>query len=208
MRRRTRRRRCVLLALLFVLSGAAGAEEPAADDPAVQAIHRLDDVLLEIMRRAEELGYWGRYERVAPIVRETFDVLFMARKTVGRHWKSFSQSERDRWVEAFTAFTISNFADRFDGYSGESFEILGQKPASHETLVVRTKLIRPDEEDVSLDYRMRAAERGWKIVDVYSGGNVSEVALRRSEYAAVLRQGGVEQLIDSVAAKAERRSRK
>lgn len=184
----------------------------AADFPeekkaaATLAIVRLDDVLLDIMMRADELGYGGRYERVAPVVREVFDIVFMAKKTVGRHWADFSAEDRRRWVETFEAFTISNFAERFDGFSGESFTILGHQPASSQTLMVLTRLNRPGSDDVSLNYRMREASEGWRVVDVYSGGRVSEIALRRSEYARVLKDGGVGQLIDSVAEMTSRRA--
>jgi phospholipid transport system substrate-binding protein len=117
---------------------------------------------------------------------------------VGRHWAKFSEDDRKRWVETFAAFTISNFAERFDGFSGESFTIVGYKPASAETLMVLTRLNRPGEDHVSLNYRMREAASGWRVVDIYSGGRVSEIALRRSEYAKVLKDGGVEKLIASV----------
>jgi phospholipid transport system substrate-binding protein len=185
----------LLLAGLPCVAPAARAEEPE------QLIERLDAVLVEIMQRADELGYDGRFERVTPVVREIFDLEFMARSTIGPHWTRLSESERERWVETFAGFTISNFADRFDGYSGETFEIVGRRPASHQTIVVQTRLNRPAQDAVSLDYRMLETPAGWKVVDVYSGGNVSEVALRRSEYAAVLKQGGIEKLIASVSSK-------
>jgi phospholipid transport system substrate-binding protein len=193
---------CLALALAPILPtqpGAAVADVPDAKKAAAsQVISRLDEMLLDIMKRADELGYGGRYEIVAPVVRDVFDISFMARKTVGRHWTKFSDDDRRRWVETFEAFTISNFAERFDGFSGESFTIVGHKPASGETLIVLTRLNRPGTDDVSLNYRMREASAGWRVVDIYSGGRVSEIALRRSEYAKVLKDGGVNKLIASV----------
>ena len=132
----------------------------------------------------------------------------MAQKSIGRYWKGLDEEQRRRWEETFEAFTISNFADRFDGFSGQSFEVVGHKPASHQTLMVLTRLIRPGSDDVELNYRMRAVDSRWVVIDLYSGGKVSEVALRRSEYGAVLKHGGIEKLIASVAAKTEQRARK
>jgi phospholipid transport system substrate-binding protein len=48
---------------------------------------------------------------------------------------------------------------------------------------------------VKLDYRLRAADGDWKIVDVYLNGTVSELALRRSEYSSLIKREGLEALL-------------
>lgn len=205
------RRRLIglLTCLLLTYPLTAQAEEPALEENgAEQVIQHLNESLLTIMKRADELGYQGRYELVAPMVEDSFDLIFMAKKTVGRYWAKLSDDEKRRWVDTFSGFTISNFADRFDGYSGQTFAIVGKKPASHETVMVLTQLVRPEADDVELNYRMREQAGGWKVVDIYSGGKVSEVALRRSEYASVLKSGGIEKLIVVVGEKAENRAKK
>jgi phospholipid transport system substrate-binding protein len=199
----------LLTCLLLTCPLAAQGQGPASeDDGAGTVIQQLNESLLTIMKRADELGYQGRYELVAPVVKESFDLIFMAKKTVGRYWAKLSDDEKRRWVETFSGFTISNFADRFDGYSGQTFEIVGKKPASHETVMVLTELIRPESDNVELNYRMREQDGKWKVVDIYSGGKVSEVALRRSEYASVLKAGGIEKLIVVVGEKADSRAKK
>jgi len=204
-----------LLAAFGAASSATRADLAAAAPPAPPAvgagppapIERLNDTLIDIMKRSDDLGYQGRYDVMAPVVRETFDVPFMAAKSIGRTWRKLGAEDRERWVAAFEGYTVSNLADRFDGFSGESLEIVGEKPASHETRVVLTLLTRPGDDDVELNYRMREGDGGWRVVDIYSDGKVSEIALRRSEYASVLKQGGIEKLIASVNAKTAERAR-
>ena len=200
------------------LSAAWADSSPAPSEPGTEesldasgatpqvTIDRLNEALLDIMRRADELGYRGRYEVVAPVVRETFDTTFMASKSIGPAWRKLAPEQRARWVDTFEAYTISNLADRFDGFSGETLEIVGDRPASNETLVVETRLDRPGDDSVGLDYRMRDAGQAWKVIDVYSDGKVSEIALRRSEYASVLRADGIEGLIAAVSGKTEKRA--
>ncbi|MCH2185578.1 ABC transporter substrate-binding protein [Myxococcota bacterium] len=184
---------------------SASVEAPSTQTPQ-WTIDKLNEALLDIMMRADELGYSGRYEVVAPVVRETFDTTFMASKSIGSTWRKLGPEDRARWVTTFEAYTISNLADRFDGFSGETLQIVGDRPASNETLVVETRLDRPGDDSVGLDYRMRDAGPAWKIIDVYSDGKVSEIALRRSEYASVLRAGGIESLIAAVSKKTEQRA--
>lgn len=167
---------------------------------ASSAIERLDAAFLDIMKRADELGLDGRISAIGPVIEETFDLAFMARAALGRAWEDLSAADRERWVETFSKYTIWRLADRFSAYSGQSFVIEGHRPASRQTLIVETRLIRPSQDDVSLHYRMREKDAGWKVVDVYAKGTISEVAMRRAEYAEVLRAGGFEHLITSVSA--------
>ncbi len=172
-------------------AGAAAAES---------IIESLDGALLDIMQRADQLGLKGRLETIEPVIRGCFDLPFMARMTVGRAWNELSEEARRLWVDTFSAYTIYKLADRFDGFSGQSFEIVGQKPASKGTLIIQTLLKRPSDDDVRLDYRMRETESSWKVIDIYAKGRISEIALRRAEYTAILKRGGIELLLELVSA--------
>ena len=90
--------------------------------------------------------------------------------------------------------TVSNYAGRFVGEPGPSFETLGEEEGARGTRMVRTKLVQPSDEDVELNYRLRETDEGWRVIDCYMNGTVSEVALRRSEYGSVLRRDGFDAL--------------
>ena len=182
-------------------SPAAAVENPAADAaasspvPAIEAFHA---GLLEIMKNAKTLGFQGRVDQLAPLMAKTFDLDFMASKTVGRHWSTLSPADQKRWAETFTRFTTANYAGRFTGFTGEEFITVGVEDAAHATRLVRTKIVVPNEEDVALDYRVIERDGRWKVIDVFLNGKVSELALRRSEYASALKRDGFEQLVASV----------
>jgi phospholipid transport system substrate-binding protein len=61
--------------------------------------------------------------------------------------------------------------------------------------MVQTTLRNPDGDDVDLNYRLIESDKGWRIIDVYLNGTVSELALRRSEYSAVLKREGFQKLL-------------
>ena len=177
------------------------APEAAPVDAAVQAappVEKLHATLLEVMRSADELGYSGRFERIGPVVSETFDLPFMAAKSMGRHWKKLPESDQQRWLELFTRHISANYAGQFTGFTGETFETVGEEAAIRDTRVVRTRLTRPDEEDVQLNYRLREVDGEWRIIDIYLNGTVSELALRRSEYSSVLKREGFEKLLSTI----------
>jgi phospholipid transport system substrate-binding protein len=57
-------------------------------------------------------------------------------------------------------------------------------------VLVRTRLDDPQGDDVQLNYRLHPVGGAWKIIDVYLNGTVSELALRRSEYASLIQREG------------------
>ena len=90
---------------------------------------------------------------------------------------------------------IANYAGNFDGYSGQTFETLGEEESTHGTMLVRSRLVDPDGETTQLNYRLRPVDGEWKIIDVYLNGTVSELALRRSEYSSLIKREGFDSLI-------------
>jgi phospholipid transport system substrate-binding protein len=174
---------------------SAGAENAAKPKSASAIVEELHVALLDIMKGADKLGYQGRFDHLEPVLEKTFDLSFMAEKSAGRHWKDFNEAQRKTWLDTFERFTTANYAGRFDGYSGQHFVTSGEEPASHDTVVVRTTLVNPSDEDVQLNYRLRQTPQGWRIIDVYLHGTVSELALRRAEYSAALDREGFDKVL-------------
>jgi phospholipid transport system substrate-binding protein len=214
MRNRSRRRAlCALFAALWLAPAvfaepeAAPAAAPTAaaavakSGDASRSIDQLHAALLDVMKNAQTLGYDGRAAKLTPVIPHHFDVAFMAEKAVGAYWKSATETERKRYLEAFLRFMVANYAGQFDGWSGQSFETLGEEPARMETRIVRSRLLDPKDENVELNYRMHQTPEGWKIIDVYLDGTVSELALRRSEFSGIVKRENFDALIAALDAK-------
>ncbi len=185
-----------LILLGAVASPRARAESTPA--PASAAIERLHAALLDVMKHAAALGYEGRAKRIAPVVAAVYDIPTMARIAVGKYWKDLSPDDQQHLVDAFARFTVANYAANFDGYSGDRFELLGEEPAPQGLRLVRTRLVPGDGDPVRLDYRLRPTPEGWRIVDVFLDGTVSELALRRAQYTAVIEREGFPALLKAL----------
>jgi len=156
---------------------------------------QLDAALIDAMRNADALGYQGRYDALAPVLERSFDFPFMARVAVGRHWGKMTKTERSKLVDAFSRLSIATFAARFKGYSGESFKIMGEEQRPRGAILVLNRLTKGDGDTVDLNFLMREAKGGWRIVDVFLDAKYSELAIKRSEYTGVVKREGVEGLI-------------
>jgi phospholipid transport system substrate-binding protein len=191
------------LALLGALPGLARAQNEGSD-PAVKPVRAFYDALLAVMKQAERLGIPGRYEKLAPVIRATFDLAAMTRIAVGPEWNSIASPQQAELIESFSRMTIATYANRFDGYSGERFEVEPVSEVRSTGRVVRTRLVQSKGEPVSLNYLMRGSGDAWKIVDVYLTGTISELATRRSEFAAILKAGGPSALVDTLRQQADK----
>jgi phospholipid transport system substrate-binding protein len=187
--------RTLVVALLLALPSIGNtADLVGARSP----IDQLYAVLLECLKGADALGLEGRRDKIAPAVENGYDLPFMAEKILGRHWRDLGEPDRARWTEAFGRLTVATYAERMTGFTGQSFDVLKTEPSQRGTAVVYTQVVSPNEAPIAINYRMRENGAGWKIIDVYLNGTVSELALRRSEYAAVLQRDGFEKLLASI----------
>ena len=173
----------------------------ADDSPATKVIARLNAVLLDTLQHAEALKYEGRFTKIAPAVDDTFDVDFMAEKSIGKYWKPLSDADQTRWKGVFREYMVANYAGNFNRFSGQRFEISGEEPSQNDTVVVHSKLFDPGGEDTELNYRFHQTPRGPRVIDVYLKGTVSQLALLRADYTSSLERGGLDALVTSVRAK-------
>ena len=132
------KRLCGALVLVLALHGQAGANVPPR-----AVVEKLNAALLESMRGAAQLGYDGRYHLLEPVLRQSFDFPFMTRIAVGRAWSDLSAADQERVTSLFAQMSIANFAARFDGYTGERFEILAEGPGPRDAVVVESRIVRP-----------------------------------------------------------------
>lgn len=189
----------VALAPMVRLSTAAAQDGAAGINPAASATVRgFTDAMLASLKDADRLGFQGRYDLLAPAIEKSFDLDFMAEKSLAGQFDGLTPEQRQKWRSAFARYMTSNYASRLNKFNNQSFEQLGQEDAGRGTLLVRTRVHDPGVEDVDLNYRLREINGEWKIVDIYLKGTVSELALRRSDYTAVMKNQGFDALLNNV----------
>lgn len=170
------------------------AAEPTQQTAARQVIEKFQDQLLAVMKNADSLGLDGRRAKLSPAVDRTFDLKYMAQISVGPTWETMTPAQRDELVELFRRMTISTYAARFKGYSGQTWKVESVQATPQDAIYVRTVLTDPGKDKVAIDYLMRSTDGTWKVADVYLS-RISELAMRRSEYSAVARRDGVDKLL-------------
>jgi phospholipid transport system substrate-binding protein len=166
----------------------------AAADPAAVQIEGFDRALLESMKSGETVAAAERYRKLTPIIENVFDLRAMTAFAVGSAWAGFSAEQQQATVAAFERLTIASYAKNFRSFDGERFELDPTVVSRGSDKIVQTQLIPLQKAPVSLLYRMREVAGSWKVIDVYYGA-VSQLSIRRSDFAAPIAAGGASGLI-------------
>ncbi len=194
-------RACIAFAVALLIASSVQAQQGEAAK-VVEAFH---EELLNVMRNADGLGFEGRFQALTPTVKGSFNLRLMTRYTVtSRHWRKMDKLQHRRLIDAFTGYTVAIYADRFDGFSGQRFEVLGERAAARGAVIVQSRIVKADGDDVRIDYLMQATNKKWRIVDVFLKGAISELAIRRSEYVSVIKRRGYDGLIAAIEARTQK----
>jgi len=196
---RTRKAAGLAVLMALALLPQATLAAPASGSATVQGLY---DTLLSTMKNGRTLGESGRFVQLEPVVRRTFDIATMARLSVGSSWAAMSEGQRQQVIDGFGRYISAIYADRFDSYSGQKLQVTDEQPAAAGTMV-HSQIVKANGEPVKVDYLMRKNGDSWLIADIYLDGAISEVATRRSEFAAILKNEGTDGLIAALNRKAD-----
>jgi phospholipid transport system substrate-binding protein len=193
-------RRWILVAsIAAVMSlGLMPPTRAASAQSAADRIGVLYTALIQTMQQAKQLGINGRFDRLAPVLSNIYDIPSMARAAVGPSWAGLDPTQQASITNSFNRMMVANYASQFDGFSGERFEILQTIDRTPADKLVKTHLVQANGKAVELDYLMRNSGGQWRVVDVYLDGTISELASRRAEFSAILKSGGPQALINSL----------
>ena len=114
----------ILIALLCATSAMAEEVEGTSARERVEYLHA---AILKVMVDAKNLGYAGRYDELAPTVRQSYNLPLITKLSIGRYWKDLETQEKVKLVDAVTRLTIATYAARFKGYSGQNFEVFDEE---------------------------------------------------------------------------------
>jgi phospholipid transport system substrate-binding protein len=191
-------RRLLLRFMLVIIAVAVGWGRAAAASEITAPVEQLHAGLMSIMKAGKTASFRQRYEAIAPVIGQTFDLGVILRQVVGPRWASLPADQQAALADAFRRYTIASYVANFDTYSGQRFDTEPSVRAVGNDRVVETRIASPGGRVHALDYVMRHEGGGWKVVDVLAEGSISRVAAQRSEMRSLLADGGGVELLVSL----------
>ncbi len=189
-------------ALALLGATCAPAADYAVDSPQA-TVDTLHKGLVELAAAHPNATIDVRYAALVPLVEATHDLPYIAEFALRRQWPMLSETDRNRFVDAFERLSVMTYASRFANVGPGTFKLTGKPMPQGERAQVDAAIVRKDAEDVSLDYLLQHEGAGWKIINIVADG-VSDLALKRAEYQRILSSGTLDDLIAELKAQTER----
>jgi phospholipid transport system substrate-binding protein len=124
-----------------------------------------------------------------------FDADYSARLVLGKHWRTATPEQKQRFVEAFIQSMMRQYGTALLDFTGDRLTILPFKgdPAAT-TATVRTEVKRDNGTPVPVNYTLRGTPQGWKAWDVTIEG-VSYVKNFRTDFGSEIDAKGLDAVI-------------
>ncbi|MGQ7743935.1 phospholipid-binding protein MlaC [Pectobacterium brasiliense] len=189
-------KRLLMVALLVVapLANAADQTNPyrLMNEAAEKTFDRLKNEQPKIKQNPDYLRTVVR-EELLPYVQ----VRYAGALVLGRYYKDATPVQRDAYFKAFEAYLEQAYGQALAMYNGQTYQIAPEKPLGDADIVsIRVTIIdnggRPP---VRLDFQWRKNSKtgNWQAYDMIAEG-VSMITTKQNEWAAILRQNGVDGL--------------
>lgn len=199
--------RTLLIAVLALAAGPAGAQMTPPDELVKKVMLDIQNVIVA----DKEIRSGDRAKSIRLIEEKAlphFDQAGMTALAVGVHWRKATPEQKKRLVAEFRALILRTYASSISAFADWKFEFRPLKlaPDDDET-TVQVRVVQSGSQPVLVEYDMWKKPDGWKCYDVRIAG-VSLVINYRTEFGIIVRDKGIDGLIDALAAKNQSLDRK
>ena len=187
----------VALAVSFA-SAAIAQEAPDA------LVRNVSEEVLTIVKNDKDLQS-GNTKRAMELVEAKvlphFNFNRMTRLALGREWNKASEPQKEQLVKEFRTLLVRTYSNALTEYKNQTIEYKPLRMAAGDTdVMVKTLVNQPGGKPITLDYWLEKQAEGWKVYDVVVA-SVSLVTNYRDTFAQEVRNGGIDGLIKTLAAK-------
>jgi len=135
------------------------------------------------------------YELIDGILLPRFDRRFAAQLVLARHWRTATEQQQDRFIEAFYRALLRRYADGVLEFDEDRIDVLAFRgDDSARTTAVRTIVELDDGSRVPVNYDLVKRGDDWKIFNVTIEG-VSYMKNYRTELDAEIRSSSLDAVI-------------
>jgi len=186
----------VLCAMIAVLSANAADTAPVQnpgtliDGIARQVLKELDANRAAMRKDPQKIR-----KLVDDLLLPHFDTEYAARLVLGKNWRTASEGQRKRFVEAFYQSLLQNYGEALLDFTPDRMTIQPYRGAPEDTTAtVRTEIRRDNGTRVPVNYSLRKTDAGWKAYDVTIEG-ISYVKSFRTDFGTEVEQKGLDAVI-------------
>jgi len=163
-------------------------------------VERLNATLLEVMKGGKQLRYDGRYKKLEPVVKETFEFEAVSLIALGTQWKKLDQAKKLAFMNKLTDLSVATYAAQFKEFGGEAFQFESSQDIKNGRLLLRYNLVAPNEKPIKFEYFVGQFNGQWHIINIVVDG-ISDLALKKAQYTSVMDREGFDALLNKLSQK-------
>jgi phospholipid transport system substrate-binding protein len=185
----------LLLATLFLVFPAVASV--ANDSPNLVIEESVTLLTDKLDGRRDELAEdrAALYEIIDEILLPRFDRRFAAQVVLAKHWRTASEEQQTRFIEAFYQALVRKYADGVLEFDPDMITVLPYRgDAEKKRTRVRSTVDLDDGSKVSVDYELVKRKAGWLVFNVVIEG-VSYVRNFRAELDSEIRESSLDAVI-------------
>jgi phospholipid transport system substrate-binding protein len=182
------------LLLLAAVPANAGVPTEQLKGSIEQIIKILEDPATKGEQEIEK-----RRAALRQVAENIFDFEEAARRSLGRHWQSLSEQDRQEFTRLFSDLLERSYVSRIEQYSGERIAYRGDS-AQGDTATVKTTFTTKSGTDVPVDYRMLKKGDRWLVYDVSVEG-LSLISNYRGQFNKIIETSSFQDLVTRMKAK-------
>jgi phospholipid transport system substrate-binding protein len=130
-----------------------------------------------------------------------FDFGEAAKRSLGRHWRSLPEADREEFVALFADLLERAYISKIEQYSGERIAFAGDSIES-DVATVKTRFTTKRGAEVPVDYRMLRHGDRWLVYDVSIEG-MSLVANYRGQFDKIIETSSYQELMKRMKARSD-----
>ena len=188
----------LIVSVLFLMFAPNAAAETAKEQ-LQGSIDRVIEVLRTI-RSPEDIERNRNSLREILLVR--FDFAAMAKESLGTRWNDLKGKEEE-FVSVFTDFVEHSYMSTLGSYRGEKI-VYDHDRSDGESAEVDTRVVGGEGNPIKIEYKLHLTDGQWMVYDAVID-DVSLVGNYRSQFARILHRASLEELIQTLHAKASGR---
>ena len=124
-----------------------------------------------------------------------FDTKYAARLVLAKHWRTATEQQQKRFIEAFYQTLLQNYGEALLEFTPDRLKILPfQGDPKAKSVTVRSEVRRDNGQRVPVNYSLRQTPQGWKAYDVQIEG-ISYIKSFRTDFGAEIDQKGLDAVI-------------
>lgn len=190
-----------LLSLLFAAFSSGAPAQAVAPDVLVKSI---TTEVVEIIKQDKDIQA-GNSKKIADLVEKRilphFSFARMTQIAMAVNWRRATPEQRNALTEEFRTLLVRTYSNALSLYRNQVIEFKPLRMRSEDVdVTVKSEVRQKGAQPVTLYYDMEKTPTGWKVYDVKVGG-VSLITNYREDFAAQVRESGIDGLIKALVSK-------